>query len=186
MGREDYKDKDYFRKNSEEVKNGILNQLYDDELNRFIKSVNPRNESLDASLFAIFYFNVLPAEDPRVINTMEEVERELWVKKGVGGIARYKGDLYFRTSEEIIGNPWILTTLYLSIFYSEIGNLKKAKSLIDWVTNFSFELLPEQINPFSGEAVSVLPLAWSHAAFAVALSKFISKLKERNLSWKAL
>ncbi|MEM4311643.1 MAG: hypothetical protein QXX95_04575, partial [Nitrososphaerales archaeon] len=28
MGREDYKDKDYFRKNSEEVKNGILNQLY--------------------------------------------------------------------------------------------------------------------------------------------------------------
>jgi len=165
MGRRDLKD--YFLKASEEVKEGIIKYLYNERLKRFTKALG--DESIDSSLFSIFYFEVLPAKDSRVINTMLEVERKLSVG---GGIARYEGDGYFKVSDEIPGNPWVLTTLYLSIFYSEIGNFEKAKSLIEVVSIFN--LLPEQFNPITGESVGVLPLAWSHAAFASALKKFLS------------
>jgi hypothetical protein len=37
-------------------------------------------------------FGMLDADDPRVVATMEQVERDLWIKTDIGGIARYADD----------------------------------------------------------------------------------------------
>jgi GH15 family glucan-1,4-alpha-glucosidase len=38
-------------------------------------------------------------------------------------------------------------------------------------------MLPEQINPFSGEPISVSPLVWSHAEFVIAVCEYLEKHK---------
>jgi glucoamylase len=39
-------------------------------------------------------------------------------------------------------------------------------------------VLAEQVNPFTGEPVSVSPLTWSHAAFVITVQKYLKKLEE--------
>jgi len=160
-----------FEEAASEVKQGILESMYDEKLGRFLRSVNPRDEALDSSLLAINMFGVLPANDRRLASTVDQIENELWVNTKIGGIARYKGDGYLRVDQNIIGNPWILTALYLSIYHSDAGDPTRAKQLIDWATDRATKtsLLPEQVNAYDGSPVGVLPLAWSHAAYVLAV-----------------
>ncbi len=171
-------DHKFFAERAAELRNGVLSHLFDTNLNRFLKSINPRDETIDSSLFAVFYYGVLPANDQRVVNTMKTVEDKLWVKSEVGGLARYEGDAYFRSSQDAPGNPWILTTMYLSLFHLMNGNISKAKSLLEWATRVSSstQLLPEQLHVQTGQPLSVLPLAWSHAAFAIVAHHAIRAL----------
>ena len=39
-------------------------------------------------------------------------------------------------------------------------------------------VLAEQLHPFSGDPVSVSPLAWSHAEFVMAVFEYIKKYKD--------
>ena len=41
-----------------------------------------------------------------------------------------------------------------------------------------FGELAEQINPHTGEAISVALLSWSHAEFVIAVCEYIEKQKE--------
>ena len=51
---------------------------------------------------------------------MRAVEQKLWVKTGVGGVARYENDYYHRVSSDIAtvpGNPWFICTLWLADYF---------------------------------------------------------------------
>jgi GH15 family glucan-1,4-alpha-glucosidase len=183
VGFEDYSSQ--FDGAANEVKEGILKYLYDHGLGRLLRSVNPRDDSVDASLLAINDFGVLPVQDSRFVGTMKAVEEQLWLGSGIGGIARYSGDTYLRVSSDLIGNPWILTTLHLAMCYTDTDDLARAKKMIEWATEraSSTGLLPEQVNAFDGSPVGVLPLGWSHAAYILAVRKFAAKLTSQGLAW---
>jgi oligosaccharide amylase len=168
-----------------DVKDGIFKYLYDPKLGRFLRSVNPRDETVDASLLAVSDFGVVPVQDARVAGTVKAIEEQLWVKTGIGGVARYSGDGYLKVSPGIIGNPWILTTLYLSMCHADAGNLARARELIEWATARASTsgLLSEQVNPYDGSPVGVLPLAWSHAAYILAVGKLAAQLSAKKLAW---
>ena len=168
-----------------EVKEGILMHLYDQEVGRFLRSINPRDDTVDSSLLAINDFGAVPVQDSRFAGTMKAVEEHLWLGGGIGGIARYSGDKYLRVAPELVGNPWILTTLFLAICYIDANNLAKAKKMIEWATDraSSTGLLPEQVNAFDGSPVGVLPLGWSHAAYVIAVVRFAAKLTSQGLRW---
>ncbi|HYB83765.1 MAG TPA: glycoside hydrolase family 15 protein [archaeon] len=174
-----------FNDAANEVREGILNYLYDQGLGRFLRSVNPRDDTVDASLVAVNTLGVLPIDDPRFAGTMKAVEEHLWLPGRIGGIARYPDDKYLRVSPELIGNPWILTTLYLAMCYVEANALAKAKKMIEWATERASPtgLLAEQVNAFDGGSVGVLPLGWSHASYIIAVQKFAAKLASRGLVW---
>jgi GH15 family glucan-1,4-alpha-glucosidase len=82
----------------------------------------------------------------------------------VGGIHRYEGDSYAG------GNPWVLATLWMSIFHSLLGNREKALEYLGWTEANSSPagLLPEQVNRHHGGPAWVLPLNWSHAMYILA------------------
>ena len=183
VGLEDYASR--FEKGSNEVRQGILQYLYDEKLGRFLRSIDPRDEALDSSFLAASSFGIFPLHDPRIAKTVNAIEQQLWVTGRIGGIARYQGDGYLRTSPEIIGNPWILTTLYLSIVRSDTGDFAKARALIGWATDraYSTGLLSEQVNAIDGSPVGVLPLAWSHAVYILAVRRYAAQLASRGLSW---
>lgn len=171
-----------------EVKAGIIAALYSEELGRFIRGVYPAVEgkavpdyTLDASLWGIWGFGVLPPADLRVVRTMEAVREGLWVKTDVGGVARYTGDYYFRRSDDVAnvpGNPWFVCTLWLAAWYvaraEHREDLVPARELIEWAARYASPtgIMAEQVHPYTGEPLSVAPLTWSHATFVQVVEDY--------------
>jgi glucoamylase len=151
---------------AEKVKSGLLSLAWDKGKERFMKRCNPRDDNLDASLLGIAYpFEVLPFDDERIRKTVSALEHSFNFE--TGGIGRYPGDEYYG------GNAWVLTTMWLALYYKKLGNIQKTDLLIDWVVNHSTDLnmLSEQVDKSNGKPISAVPLAWSHAFFVVALAE---------------
>ncbi len=169
---------------ADEVKQALVEHLYDKELNRFLRMIDTdknklfKDTTVDASLSAVFFMGVLPHNDERVVNTMKAIEDRLTIKDGIGGIARYENDRYHRQVEEY-PNPWVVSTMWLADWYIEQGNLNKALEFVNWVVKRQSQagLLAEQFHPYTGKPLSVIPLTWSHAAFCRTVQKLDEKLK---------
>ncbi|HEX8763440.1 MAG TPA: glycoside hydrolase family 15 protein [Candidatus Saccharimonadales bacterium] len=97
--------------------------------------------------------------------TARAIEDILLDKSPSGGSPRYENDYYFRAYDDYPGNPWHVTTLWMAQYYIRIGQLDRAKNYISWCMAHALPsgMLSEQINPITGETVSVTPLVWSHA-----------------------
>jgi len=57
--------------------------------------------------------------------------------------------------------------------------LQETEKYLEWTLNQmnSAGVLPEQLNPFTGEHLSVAPLTWSHATFVDTVLKYNAKLE---------
>jgi len=180
-----------YRQAALEIREAMGKYLYCPELGRFLRGIYPLEEggfakdfTLDSSLYGVFEFGAFSPLDRRVTATMNDVRENLWVKSDIGGVARYVDDYYCRRSndiEYIPGNPWVICTLWLAEWYSEIaantGDLAKSRELFDWAVKFALPsgVLPEQVHPYTGEGLSVAPLTWSHSTFVLAVEKYLSK-----------
>ena len=126
----------------------------------------------DSSIMSLFLFNMKDAGDPRIVSSMSIIMKRLWVE-GIGGLARYENDIYQRVKKDnrIPGNPWIITTLWASEYFMLLGDLDSALKMINWVADHKQDsgILPEQVNPYDGSALSVSPLVWSHAQFIITI-----------------
>lgn len=177
---------------ADEVKRGMETQLFNRNQGRFLKSVVPFPDgsivgdlTVDASMYAPFYFNVFEPDDERVVGTMRAIEERLTVNAGVGGIARYEGDLYQRPAdrnEAVPGNPWFICTLWLAQWHiaraKEPSDLRSALSLLEWAISKALPsgVLAEQVDPFTGQPLSVSPLTWSHATFVTTVLEYLDRL----------
>lgn len=179
-----------------DLKEVLINELFDNENGVFLRSIQYEggdinqkkiDRTVDSSVYGIFDFDVLPADDPRVVRTMENVEERLWVG-GKGGVARYENDNYHRLTDKATGNPWLICTLWLAKWYiakaRKIDDLKRALELINWVADCSLEtgIMPEQVHPFTGESLSVAPLTWSHAEFVDVITRYVEKRADLDSS----
>ncbi len=171
------------------LKEAIVGELFDLDRGVFLRGIGYEDgdldrkkvdETVDSSLYGIFEFGLLDADDPRVAKTMEMVEEKLTVR-GEGGIARYEDDRYHRASFDVTGNSWLICTLWLAKWYiakaEDPGDLDRAMELIRWVADCALEtgVMPEQVHPFTGAPLSVAPLTWSHAEFVDAVSRYVKK-----------
>jgi GH15 family glucan-1,4-alpha-glucosidase len=180
---------------AQEIRRAMEAHLFRPELGRFARRVNVRrsgeivvDNTLDSSLAGAFAFGAFPADDPRVVATMRAVETGLACKTDVGGVARYVDDRYFQATtdlQRVPGNPWLICSLWLAEHRIATArtraDLRPALDILAWVESkkLTSGLLPEQLHPFSGEPLSVAPLAWSHAAFVACVLAYVAKY--RNL-----
>jgi oligosaccharide amylase len=167
---------------AESIKKAMLKHLYSSQLNRFLRNIAPYDDTVEASFYAVFAFNLLPPEDERVVNTMRAVEQKLNV---AGGIARYENDYYrWDPQTRVTGNPWFICTLWLAEWYVAIAksteDLERALNMLEWVVEHatSAGLLAEQTHPVTGEPLSVSPLTWSHATFVHVVNRYLERLRE--------
>ncbi|MDQ2084886.1 glycoside hydrolase family 15 protein [Herbivorax sp. ANBcel31] len=131
------------------------------------RDVTLEDYTIDVSLLGLIVpFKVFDAKDQRVVNTVRAIEKAL-TSHPVGGIKRYENDGY------IGGNPWVLTTLWLALYYIEIEEYERAKEYFNWAVKArtQLDLLPEQVSKDNGEPCWVIPLTWSHAMFVLVLEK---------------
>jgi len=151
--------------------------FYNNRLGRFQRSRS--DPGLDASMFAVWYFGILPPDHPQVQGTMAAVEKELM--RPSGGIARYVNDSY-----QGFMNAWIICTLWLAKWHIALENFDRALSLIDWCAKQAHPagLLPEQVADDSSSR-SVLPLMWSHAAFVLAVLEYLQAQERVSLNRSA-
>lgn len=180
-----------YKEAAERVKQGMLTHLYDEACGRFLRGIYleadgsyRKDYTVESSLFGVFSFGVLPANDPRVEGTMEVVKRSLLVQSPIGGYARYQGDYYFRKSQDIAripGNPWIICTLWVAEWEiakaTSLQELDEPLQKLQWVARHAMEsgVLPEQVDPLNGAPVSVAPLTWSHSTYVLTVVKYTEK-----------
>jgi GH15 family glucan-1,4-alpha-glucosidase len=193
LGKRDKEEK--YRAAALEIRDAILKHLWDDTEGYFVKLVDregdvvKKDKTLDASsAYGVFLFNVLPKDDPRLAKAFETTVRRLSYGIPSGGIARYEGDNYYRNDRESAGNPWFVTTLWYAEYL--IANARTehdfdhVRDIFAWVVKHALPsgVLSEQLNPQTGEQVSVAPLTWSHSAYVTAVIKYLRKLEELGIA----
>ena len=124
------------------------------------------DNTVDISLLGLTLpFKIFDTKDDRIKKTVKAIEERLDGFPS-GGFGRYEYDSY------IGGNPWIISTLWLGMYYASIGDIEKCKEQIIWTaknaTNLGF--LPEQIDKFTGKPAWIMQLAWSNAMYIIALN----------------
>ncbi len=150
------------------IREAALKHLWDANLGRFVRSVSPRDEKVDASILLGLKLGLLPWTDPRARQVVDAIETRLWVP-GMGGLARYEGDEYYGHE-----NPWIVCTLWLAEARLRLGDRARCRELIDWAVTHATptRLLPEQVDRTTGEPKSATPLTWSHSTFVDVVHKY--------------
>jgi len=143
--------------------------------------------TVDSSVSLTFITGAFSAFSEEVRNSMNSVIDKLWIKTNTGGIARYENDNYYRVAKELPGNPWFICTLWLARWYIatalSLEDLNRGLNLLNWTSKHATPsgMLAEQIDPLTGNPLSVSPLVWSHAEFVLAVCEYIEKLNELSL-----
>jgi len=179
---------DRYQQTASEIRDAASRYLWQEKENRFCRMVfrNANGElekdmTCDASIWGLFAFGLYAADDHRIVSTMSALQEKLWLTTRVGGLARYENDAYYRIGEGLPGNPWFICSLWLADYFirrNQDGNdRKQALALLQWAADHALPsgVLAEQVNPVTGEPLSVSPLTWSHATF-VATTRRLSRL----------
>ena len=152
-----------------EIKKFIEENLYDENRKSFVRNTEDRR--IDISLLgAIYPFNVFLPKEKKVLNTIENIN--LTLRTYTGGYQRYEFDHYRN------GAPWPISNLWMTLYYLEVGEKKKAKETFDFVlkTMGRHSFLGEQIDNSTLKPNWVIGLGWSHAMFIIVLEQ-LSKNK---------
>ena len=148
------------------VKKYINDNFYDKNQNSYIRNIDDRK--MDISILgAVVPFNVFTAKEKKIQNTVEKIN--LTLRTYTGGYQRFESDHYMN------GNPWPIANLWMTLYYLEKGEKKKAKETFDFVvkTAGKHSLLGEQIDNSTLKPNWVIGLGWSHAMFVIALEKMM-------------
>lgn len=178
---------------AKEIQKATKDYLFDSGLNSFVRTASlvdgtvHLEKIVDASsLFGLWYFGMLDQTDPQFLATEEQVKKRLTSDSPVGGIIRYEHDNYFKSTDK--SNPWIITTLWEALRvlhrnFSSDADIQFVRQTLDWVVKQMYPsgVLPEQMNPYTGEALSATPLVWSHAVYIETILIYIKKLEAMGL-----
>lgn len=172
------KDPARWRRAGQEIHRAALELFWEPSGQRFLRSVSPRDERLDASILLGLKLGLLPWDDPRARQTVDGIEKRLW-SPAVGGLARYEGDQYYGSE-----NPWIICTLWLAECRLRLGERERCRELIEWSAQHATPtlLLPEQVDSKTGEPKSATPLTWSHSTFVDVVHKYQETLARGHAS----
>ena len=147
-----------------EIKKYINNYLYDEEKKSYVR--NTEDKKMDISLLGLVTpFKVFKPKEKKVLNTIERINLSL--RTYTGGYQRFEQDHYMN------GNPWTISNLWMTLYYLETGEKRKAKETFDFVvkTCGKHYFLGEQIDNNTLKPNWVIGLGWSHAMFIIVLEK---------------
>jgi GH15 family glucan-1,4-alpha-glucosidase len=172
-----------WKKNREMIHREVCRKGFDARLNSFVQSYG--SKQLDAACLLIGLVGFLPLEDPRVVGTVEAIEKRLMQN---GFVERYdtkKTDDGLRGGEGafLACSFWLVTNLWL------IGRKAAATTMFERLLALRNDvgLLSEEYDPVGKRMVGNFPQALSHiallhSAFAMSgLWKPESSVKTKGL-----
>jgi alpha,alpha-trehalase len=140
-------------------RDGVFRQHYD-------------TDALDASLLLMPLYRFLPADDPRIVATVNAIAAELTEN---GLVLRYKVD---ETDDGLSGKEgtFLICSFWLVSALSEIGERDRARELCERLLGTAgwLDLYAEELEAKSGRHLGNFPQAFTHLALINAVSHVIA------------
>ena len=163
---------DRWRALRDEIHSEVLANGFDAERNTFTQYYG--SKELDASTLMIPIFGFLPATDPRVVGTVEAIERELMSD---GFVLRYStGEGVSVDGLATREGAFLPCSFWLADCYELMGRHNEAVTLFNRLLSLRNDLglLSEEYDPITQRLVGNFPQAFSHISLintAVGLSR---------------
>lgn len=175
---------------AEQMKKATIQHLYNTEIQSFVRyasvdagKVMQEKIVSSSALFGLWYFNMLPQDDPLFTSTHQQAMQRLQNPPPIGGLIRYENDSYFKSTDR--SNPWFITTMWeaerrLSQPNVREEDLQFARDTFAWVTKYMYPsgVLAEQLQAYTGESLSATPLVWSHAVYVETVLLYLAALEK--------
>jgi GH15 family glucan-1,4-alpha-glucosidase len=143
----------------DDVRERVLREGWNETVGAFTQYFG--STDLDASCLMMPIVGFLPADDPRMLATIEAIADRLTDDRGL--VYRY------RTEGGVDGLPgaegtFLLCTFWLAQALAEAGRVKRAMDVFESAAGYANDvgLLAEEIDPATGELLGNFPQAFSH------------------------
>ena len=170
---------DAWRAQRDAIRTEVLREAWDEERGSFVQSYG--SKALDASLLILPLVGFLPADDPRMVGTVEAIERELVVD---GLVRRYDpGD----ADDGLPGDEgaFLMCSFWLVDCLEQMGRRDDActgfERLLDLRNDVG--LLAEQYDTRAGRLVGNFPQAFSHVSLVHSARNLSTTSESERRGW---
>ncbi|MEV6888536.1 glycoside hydrolase family 15 protein [Kribbella sp. NPDC051137] len=147
-----------WRARADEIHKEVCEQAYDPDRNTFTQAYG--SKALDAAVLLIPQVGFLPADDPRVVGTVDTVQRELAAD---GFVRRY---LTEHTDDGLVGDEgtFLICSFWLADALAMVGRVGEARDLYEKLVALRNDvgLLAEEYDVSAGRMLGNFPQAFSH------------------------
>jgi alpha,alpha-trehalase len=170
---------DTWQRTQADIREAILTKGWSERANAFTQSFG--SDDLDASNLMLPLVGFLPADEPRVLSTINATAERL--TDGRGLVYRY------RSHDGLDGEEgtFLLCTFWLAQALASAGQTARARTVFERAAAFVNDvgLLSEEVDPVSGELLGNFPQALSHiglvnAAWAISEAELDQKSVPEN------
>ncbi len=152
-----------WRETRDRIRDEILRKAWNEEKGAFTQFYG--SDRLDAAVLVMPLVGFLPADDGRMVGTVEAIQRELMID---GLVARYPAD---DENEGIDGLPpgegvFLPCTFWLADNLAQQGRRDEARETFERLLGLQNDLglFAEEYDPSAGRLLGNFPQAWSHVA----------------------
>jgi GH15 family glucan-1,4-alpha-glucosidase len=147
---------DGWRQARDEIREAILEHAWSEEAGAFAQAFGSKD--LDASVLQIPIVGFLPADDPRMLATIDAIEERLTDDRGL--VYRYVAHDGLPGEE----GTFLLCTFWLAQAQAMAGRVDAARATFERAVAYVNDvgLLAEEVDPGTGELLGNFPQAFSH------------------------
>jgi alpha,alpha-trehalase len=163
-----------WKKTQAQIREAILTKGWSEQAGSFTQSFG--SDELDASNLMLPLVGFLPADEPRVLATINATEERLTDDRGL--VYRYRSHDGLEGEE----GSFLLCTFWLAQALARAGQTDRARAVFERAAAFINDvgLLAEEVDPVSGELLGNFPQAFSHiglvnAAWAISETELRQK-----------
>jgi GH15 family glucan-1,4-alpha-glucosidase len=153
---------------ADQVKSEVCEKGFNTDKNSFVQYYG--SDQLDSSLLMLARVGFLPPDDPRIIGTVDAIQRELLVD---GFVQRYPTS----DDDSVDGLPagegtFLMTTFWLVDNLALIGREQEARNLFERLRSLQNDvgMFSEEYDTQAKRLIGNFPQAFSHLAFIVSAS----------------
>ncbi len=157
-----------------QIREAIETKGWSERANAFAQSFG--SDELDASNLMLALVGFLPADEPRVLATINAIEERLTDERGL--VYRYRSHDGLEGEE----GTFLLCTFWLAQALAKTGQAARARTVFERAAAFVNDvgLLAEEVDPINGELLGNFPQAFSHiglvnAAWAISEAELNQK-----------
>jgi GH15 family glucan-1,4-alpha-glucosidase len=150
-------DRSHWSSTRDAIRHAIETQGYNEDIGAFTQALG--TTALDATALQIPRVGFLPATDPRVLSTIDRIQRDL-TRNGL--VYRYRNEDGLQGGE----GAFLICTFWLIDVLALAGQLDEARKMYDRVLSFANDvgLFSEEIDPRTGMFLGNFPQGFTHLA----------------------
>jgi alpha,alpha-trehalase len=148
-----------WKRSRDEIWEMVVRDGWSDEAGAFTQYVG--STALDASNLMMPIVGFLPADDPRMLATIDAIEQRLTDERGLVYRYRTEGGVDGLSGDE---GTFLLCTFWLARALAKSGQVERATTVFERAIAFANDvgLLAEEVDPATGELLGNFPQAFSH------------------------